>query len=364
MKNVLYFGCLFLALILSGCGKKGPILPPLEKIPQSVDGLSLRQIGPELRLTWRAPTSYMDGSPLEGISAFEIWMFEADRPEDGFVVSLGPERMAGEAKLWREVLQSDFGELQPDLQASRLDFGCAYALELANIERKIYGFAVKVRDHKGRFSDFSSWVSGAPMVPADSPSGLKAELSRNKITLEWLAPEKNMDQSDPANVTGYSVYRSVDGAPPQKLNAALARETSYEDKTIEFGKRYTYFVRAASGESEPYTESLDSESVDISARDTFPPAAPKGLIAISGESSISLTWEVNRERDVALHKIWRRIRGTAAFELLTEDGVEGNSFTDTGVQKGVRYEYAVTAVDREGNESNMSELVTAIIQGG
>jgi hypothetical protein len=364
MKHFRIIGCLVLALLGLGCGKKGPILPPLEKIPQSIVGLSLRQIGAELHLTWRAPTSYVDGSPLEGISAFEVWLFEADRPEDESAIPAGPDRMAGEAELWRQIPQDSFAEFQADPRASPLDFGCTYTLDLANIDRKRYGFAVKVCDHKGRFSDFSSWVTGEPLAPAVSPSGVEAELSRNKITLKWLPPEKNIDESDPADVTGYNVYRSVERAPPQKLNSAPVRETSYEDKTVEFEKLYTYFIRAVSGESEPYAESLDSEPVNISARDTFPPAAPKGLIAISGENSVSLTWEINQERDVARYRVWRRIKGTPTFELLTEDGIDGNSYMDSQVQKTARYEYAITAVDRNENESPMSELVTVVVQGG
>ncbi len=357
-------GCLFSVLFCLGCGKKGPILPPIDKTPQSAVDLSLRQVGEELRLTWRAPTAYVDGSPLEEISAFEIWLFESEQSEDAAVLPPGPERMALEAELWRRFSHESFDELQPDPQVSPRDFGYSYALDLAEIDRKSYGFSVKVRDHRGRTSDFSSWVTGEPLAPAVAPSGLEAELSRNRITLKWLAPAKNMDQSEPANITGYNVYRSVDGTPAQKLNVALVEETSYEDKAIEFGRRYTYFVRAAAGESEPYAESQESESVDVAARDTFPPTAPKGLIAISGENSVSLTWDINRESDVALYKVWRRIRGTANFELLTENGIEGNSFTDNQVQRDARYEYAVTAVDREGNESPMSELVAAVVQGG
>jgi predicted small lipoprotein YifL len=41
-----YLNALVILLVLSwACGRKGPVLPPLQKIPKSVEGASVVQVG-------------------------------------------------------------------------------------------------------------------------------------------------------------------------------------------------------------------------------------------------------------------------------------------------------------------------------
>jgi fibronectin type 3 domain-containing protein len=113
----------------------------------------------------------------------------------------------------------------------------------------------------------------------------------------------------------------------------------------------------------PYAESADSRPLEVEVKDTFAPSSPKGLIAIAGEDFISLSWDRSRERDLASYHVWRRPAGADEYTLLTPGGIRDNSFTDTGARKGVRYEYSITALDSQGNESSRSKSVTASIRG-
>jgi hypothetical protein len=79
MKRSYLTGLAVLLALFCSCGKKGPILPPLVKIPKTVEGAALSQIGEEFHLRWRLPTSYTDGSPIEKLAALEIWIFELDK---------------------------------------------------------------------------------------------------------------------------------------------------------------------------------------------------------------------------------------------------------------------------------------------
>ncbi len=392
MKRAYLTGFVALLALFCSCGKKGPILPPLVKIPKTVEGAALAQIGAEFHLRWRIPTGYLDGSPMESLSALEIWIFELDKeaevrgedegesqeaaedktkeeaqeaaaPPAATFVPPGLDRMRSEARLLEEVLPDRFGDFQKDPEGAPLEFSYVFRFDLSQIGKKWYGFSFKVRDARGRFSDFSSWVTAEPLNVAVPPRGLKADLGRNRITLTWRAPARNLDQTEPAGVSGYNIYRSAGDEDPRRLNAARITETTYEDRDVEFGSTYRYLVRAVTGEAAPFGESADSKPVEVEAKDTFAPTAPKGLIAIAGEDFISLSWDRSRERDLASYRVWRRPAGAGEYELLTPEGIKDAGYTDTRALKKIRYEYAVTALDQEGNESPRSESVTAVITG-
>jgi hypothetical protein len=65
-----------LILILSFCGKKGPIQPPVIKVPQKIENPEAKQRGDNILLRWANPTAYSDGSPLSEIKEIEIWLLE------------------------------------------------------------------------------------------------------------------------------------------------------------------------------------------------------------------------------------------------------------------------------------------------
>ncbi len=63
---------LFLLLFIDFCGKKGPLLPPVKKIPQNIEVFELSQRGDKVVLEWENPVAYIDGHPLSGIVQVEI----------------------------------------------------------------------------------------------------------------------------------------------------------------------------------------------------------------------------------------------------------------------------------------------------
>ncbi len=380
MKRLGLTGLLLLAALFCYCGKKGPIQAPLEKIPQPVAGLTLNQVGLELHLHWRLPTSYVDGSPMEAVSLLEVWRYEEEIepqtvvetealvdvqeevPQATVPIPLTPGKMSSGAGLWLEFQAENFSDLQPDPEGAPQNFLFTYMIKKDDIGVKKLGFSVKTKDSKGRVSDFSSWAAVESLNVAAPPTGLKAEQSPQHIGLTWLAPEKNLAGSEPPEIKGYNLYRASGDETPQKLNRALITDPNYQDRSMIFGNCYVYRVRVVSRESSPLQESADSESVEIKAEDSFPPAAPRGLIAIASEDTISLSWDLNQESDLSVYLIWRKQVGADAFELLTPEGIDANTFMDGRIQKNSRYEYAVSALDQAGNESPRSKSVTAGIQ--
>lgn len=90
------WGVLILSLLLAaGCGHKGPVRPPQAKLPQAPAKVRLRQIGPQLVLSWQKPSLKQDGSKLNNLAGFVIYQ----RPYT-------PEQCAScldITKLWRTI---------------------------------------------------------------------------------------------------------------------------------------------------------------------------------------------------------------------------------------------------------------------
>ena len=84
----------------------------------------------------------------------------------------------------------------------------------------------------------------------------------------------------------------------------------------------------------------------VTPKDTFPPAAPKSLAAVAGPGAISLIWDANEEADLAGYVVLRGEAPGAELRAITSEPIRETTYRDTTVQPGVRYVYAVVAVDR------------------
>lgn len=217
-----------------------------------------------------------------------------------------------------------------------------------------------MRDARSRTSEFSDPVAIDPQVGPGPPLELAARVLADRIELTWKAPSANFDGSAPAVVSGYNVYlRGTDG-PNRLVNSSLVRETKYEDLNFVYGVPVRYFVRASATAVAPYFESDDSEVQELVPEDAFPPAAPAAVVLVAGHGSVSLSWEANREKDLAGYRVWRREEGEPEDVLLTSGLLLENAYTDPTVEKGKRYRYSMSAVDIRGNESARSEAVVDV----
>ncbi len=88
--------------------------------------------------------------------------------------------------------------------------------------------------------------------------------------------------------------------------------------------------------------------------DDEPPATPRGVRTITGDEEVLVKWYPNRERDLGGYKVWRSKDGVNFNDLLIEVPEYTKSYTDTNVQNGKTYYYAVSAYDGDGNESDLS----------
>jgi fibronectin type 3 domain-containing protein len=354
----------FLVLILSSlllicpcCGKKGNILPPLVRFPQTVEDMQITQKDERIVLNWKNPTAYEDGSTLSMIEKIEIWVLEQDAAGEEQAAEIPPERFAETAKLHATLTEEQILTSVSEDESSQGLMIYSYQLVGKDALSKKYTFGIRVKGKK-RYSSFSPLVSLKPMVLPLPPTEVKTALFPDKIEITWDPPLENRDQSTPPHVEGYNIYRSQGEEEPQRLNDTLIKEEKYEDKNFVFGQTYRYLVRASATDTPPYLESENSEAAEILTEDTFPPQPPTGLISVAGQDFLAISWDASPEDDLEGYRVWRQEEGVEEFRLLTPDPIKEAAYNDRAVERGKRYTYAVTAMDTAGNESPKSETIS------
>ena len=176
------------------------------------------------------------------------------------------------------------------------------------------------------------------------------------------------DPEDYGTYTQYSVWRKIDNLPPGTPELYHYILTTEFDESLSFYDRVVPTLRDANIDSahmstfivtahtdDPYVF-FDSPPVMGASMDNLSPAVPSDVSINStemGESSYSvdLTWSNPIDEDFAYHNIYRTDISSddAAFVFQTIE----SSYTDLVTSWG-NYEYWVTAVDHNGNESDPS----------
>lgn len=343
-------------LVVVGCGKRRPPLPPVEKIVQRTELLSGAQQGNEVILSWPSPQRNAPDSSVQSIRRIDIYRL-AEKP--GAPLPLTEEEFSARSTLVGSVTYDQIKNAGETL--SYVD-----KLELAGQSTRLR-YAVRYVNASGQRAAFSNFLLVEPATRVAQPPVLnRTELTESAINLAWQPPTANIDGSTPVNVLGYNVYRlddSQSGPGQTPINSAPITANEYSDKTFKFGNNYRYLVRAISlGTEGAQVESLNSNSQSVTARDTFAPAPP-GAPSIAPDSTrgLSIFFAPNSEADIAGYNIYRSTDPNlpkASWTKLNQSLLTRPSFLDEKVERGRKYYYYLTAVDTAGNVSMPSEVAS------
>jgi hypothetical protein len=174
------------------------------------------------------------------------------------------------------------------------------------------------------------------------PSGFKGEALRIKeVPLTWQPnPEKD--------IVLYHIYR-LEGSEDFIQIAKISGKTGYQDKELKDGTTYKYKIRAED------KDGLISDFSDVISVQTKPkPKKIGGVISRISEGNVILAWEPGSEPDLTHYVVYEK----RFFGLQKIDSVTITSFSEAAPGKGKSKIYSVTAVDKDGLESEHGEEVT------
>lgn len=340
------------ALVFIACGKRLPPLPPVERVQQRAT-ISGAQRGNKVTLSWQMPArNAPDGSVLN-VARVEVYRL-AERT--GSPLTLNEEEFASQSTQIASVPISD-----SDFSRKTLTY--VDTLELAGQPARLR-YAIRFVNESGQKAAFSNYLIVEPTARvANAPSGVTLKVGEASLKISWREPVENVDGSSPANILGYNVYRLVgDNPDPNLLNKTPITQTEFSDSFFEFGQKYKYFVRTISlGSDGSPLESLDSETAEALPVDTFAPSPPEAITIAAAPNNISIFFAVNPEKDIAGYRIYRSENQNtpkAEWKLLTPSLLTTNTFQDKTIESGKTYYYYLTAVDKFGNVSLPSDMVS------
>ncbi len=389
------------AALVAGCGKKGAPLPPLVRLPAPPEIRADRR-GSTVELALVVPGANIDGTRPANISRVDVYALtgspgfteedllkhgtrvasldvkaprdpddtvEADEPQEDVPAPEGAGLDQGAKTTVQDRLDAA-ALVPPDLRADQSRRAAAAGPDRPLLGpsttaavRTYMGVGINTRGRKGRFS---GRVAVSLAAPPPSPPTPAVTYTETAITVAWTPAATDAAAQNPENAVlpshelgalrpavGYNVYDSAAG---RLLTPTPVTEPRYTDSRVTWGEERCYAVRAVEKIGAMTIESEAQPARCTKLVDTFPPAAPKDLKAVSSAGVISLIWEASPESDLAGYIILRAAAPAEPVTPVVPAPVLETSFNDT-VQPGVRYVYAVRAVDKAGNASAPSNHV-------
>ena len=391
---------IMLLAAVAGCGRKGPPLPPLVRVPAAPADFRAERRGDTVEIGFTAPSTNTDKTRPANIERVDVYGYTGPGPiTDAELIRQGdrvgsvevrqprdPDRtidpgdpasdlepLEGDGieqgsathlfeELTSEMLTARGATVDPDAGARPLPgFPCSAPA------RTYIGVGVSTSGRPGPVSSRAR----VPLVPAPPPPPQPViTYDETGVTLAWdpvssgssggrdgeaLLPARPLPCGEPS--VGYHVYEVSADPFERRLTESAVAQPGFVDRRVDWGAERCYTVRAMHTIEGLAVESEPAPPACATLADTFPPAAPQGLVAVASEGAINLIWDANGEKDLSGYVVLRARADTRTFEPVTTEPIQDSTFTDT-VEAGTPYIYAVQAVDTAGNRSAPSAETT------
>ena len=372
-----------LSFVLVGCGMEAAPAPPSLDLPKTISNLTANRTGNQVHLAWKTPGENTDHLKLKGSVQLRLCRTgraAASPCETVGTISAVPNKLATYTDVLPTALTS--GPVRP-------------------ITYRIFGIN-KHGKTAGPSNAAAVLAGAAPPEVRD----LSAQVIERGVVLRWqpvpnLSPDTSIQidrtvvtptvAPNPAKPKTFNPMPRSTAPLEQKLRVRLIPPDSQHtsatdpgialDPTAQFGGQYKYsasrVVQQQIGQQTLQLNSSQTPAVPVATRDTFPPAAPSGLVAVpvsaimnNGAPEVDLSWSANTESDLAQYRVYRRsVTTNQLMQRIAPEGGNGPgvetvvapAYRDLHVQPGQTYSYAVTAVDTSGNESRRSAEVTITV---
>ena len=198
---------------------------------------------------------------------------------------------------------------------------------------------------EGRKGNQTTIMPGIPPTPPTVPS---AAPGKNNVTLSWSPPSDDIMLP----ILNYTVYKGSAANLLSKLT--LINKTSYVDSGLTNGQTYYYCITATNIKGE------GAGCTVLNATPGAPPSQPLGIASSPGNRTVGLAWAAPADiggHTITNYTVYRGVGGSPLSKLVTL-GVN-RTFQDAGLENGLSYSYAVTAINKFG-EGPRSVQVTAV----
>ena len=356
--------------LLGGCASPSEPYARKAPVPLAVADLAGRQSANNVILTFTLPKETADHRPLDRLPAIEIYRdFE-------------PSTTVGEPHPPAPTLLVTIPASMVDRYADRGRVRYADPLHPDDFENhpgSVAVYTVRTRASEKKSSANSNAVNVHIYPALDIVDDLKSEVTHAAVMLAWAAPRRTLVGPAPA-IAGYRIYRGevqpgtaptpatledvTLSSPLVRIGESEGNSPTFSDQQFDFGKTYVYSVRSIAQYSGEALESGDSNPVIVTPRDTFPPAAPQGLVVVlvpaqaGVPAHMELSWAISPETDTGGYNVYRVEQAGVPGTRLNSELLLTPAFRDMNVLPGHSYLYTVTAVDRTGNEGASSAAVS------
>lgn len=404
-----------MCVALAACGKKGPPLPPLNLAPEAPQSVAARRLGDTVYVQFAVPNKSLTGRGPFSVDHLEVFAatIEPGGPTPPNRELLKPHFMV--AKI--PVQPPPDPDVEPD-EASETDTRPKPGDTTAYVEKLTPQILEPQQLWKPPVVTTKTGAAPVPPAPAVNPAapptpavpapaaaplppmltrvyvvqGVSKNGSRGQpsaravipllaapgaarpgttsfdaatVTITWQPPATRTDEAPGVMYNIYAAPAAGSGAvatparAPAPLNATPVAETTFSRPGAAAGEEQCFVVRSVATVGTVTIESDPSDPMCVTPKDTFPPAAPKGLAAVSGTGVMNLIWDANTDSDLGGYIVLRGEAPGDTLQPLTPQPIRETRYVDRTVQPGVTYVYAVIAVDKAmpPNQSALSNKV-------
>ena len=319
-----------LAAALWGCGSVGDPLPPLLHLPRPVADLTASQVAGDVEVAWTWPPLTTEGTVARQIDGFTLWAVDVP----GYSSSLTGETID---EYRRPVTTLGSAALADKEPGDLLEFRSPLSnWELGQLTILI----VTATNPAGRDAGYSNQVRLHPLEPPAEPQWIEVSVGPGGVALSWQAADRAEE---------YAIERAV-GEEGQFAPLGRLGVESFVDRTAQWDRTYRYRLRPYRLSEAGWIAGPPSAASEVTLLDTFAPSPPAGLRAVRAPASVELSWLPNREADVEGYRVLRDGEDLSGL-------VPATAFSDELAVAERAYEYSVTAIDTEGNESQPSDAL-------
>jgi fibronectin type 3 domain-containing protein len=189
------------------------------------------------------------------------------------------------------------------------------------------------------FRLYAGALSSADIAALAAPiqtTGLAATGGSGQIALAWDAT---------AGATSYTLGRAATDGGAYTTVAAGLTGTSHTDTGLADGTTYYYVVTPANASGD------GANSAEVAVATV--PAAPGNVTATAGNGQATLDWSAST--GATGYSVLRATSPNGSYTTVAS-GLAGTSYTDTGLDNGTTYYYAIAATNGSGSSANSSQV--------